>query len=215
MRSLLRARGHELFAPIYTGLGERAHLANPAINLDTHIADVLGVLQCEDLKDVVLVGHSYGGMVATGVADRAAARIAKLVYLDAFAPRDGESVMGLQPEANRVRMREAIRVQGEGWKIPPNPMPADTSAEDVAWAMPRRLMQPAQTFEQKLKLTGAVEKLPRSYIYCLKPGPGDVFRQFYERAQREGWPACELDASHNPHITIPETLAGLLDQIAR
>lgn len=215
MRPLLRARGHELVTPTCTGLGERVHLARPEVDLDTHIADVLGVLECEDLKDVVLIGHSYGGMVATGVADRAAARIAKLVYLDAFAPRDGESLMGLQVEANRVRMCEAIRAQGEGWKIPPNPMPADTSPEDVAWATPRRYMQPARTFEQALKLTGAVDKLPRSYVYCLKPGPGDVFRQFYERAKREGWPAYELDASHNPHITIPETLAGLLEQIAK
>lgn len=215
MRPLLRARGHELITPTYTGLGERAHLANPAINLDTHIADVLGVLECEDLKDIVLIGHSYGGMVATGVADRAAARIAKLVYLDAFAPKDGESLMGLQAEANRVRMREAIRTQGEGWKIPPNPMPADTSPEDVAWALPRRFMQPAQTFEQAVKLAGAVEKLPRSYIYCLKSGPGDVFRQFHQRAKKEGWRHFELDASHNPHITMPEQLTELLETIAR
>ena len=76
VRPLLRAAGHDIFTPTYTGLGERAHQVSRAINLDMHIADVLGVLDCEDLRDVVLLGHSYGGMVATGVADRAAERIA-------------------------------------------------------------------------------------------------------------------------------------------
>ncbi len=215
MRPLLRGRGHELITPTYTGLGERVHLANPQVNLETHIADVLGVMECDDLRDVVLVGHSYGGMVATGVADRANGRVTKLVYLDAFAPRDGQSIMDLQDDASRERMREAIRTQGEGWKIPPNPMPPDTAAEDVAFAVPRLFWQPAQCFEQKLKLTGAVDKLPRSYIYCTKARPGDVFRQFYERAKKEpGWSASEMDASHNPHITVPEELASLLHRIA-
>src|SRR5215475_12852732 len=84
MRPLLRERGHELFTPTYTGLGERAHLARHDVGLETHIADILGVLQFEDLRNVILIGHSYGGMVATGVADRAPERLAQLVYLDAF-----------------------------------------------------------------------------------------------------------------------------------
>src|SRR6185436_21106805 len=85
MRPLLRERGHELFTPTYTGLGERVHLLTREVDLETHVRDVLGVLECEDLREVILVGHSYGGMVATVVADRAASRIARLVYLDAFA----------------------------------------------------------------------------------------------------------------------------------
>ena len=105
MRPLLRAAGHELWTPTYTGLGERAHLASSAIDLDTHIADVTGVLEMEDLRDVVLIAHSYGGMVATGVADRARERIAQLVYLDAFVPHDGQSLFDLQPADARVRMR--------------------------------------------------------------------------------------------------------------
>ena len=96
MRPLLRAAGHALWTPTYTGLGERAHLASAVIDLDTHIRDVVGVLDMEDLSDVVLIGHSYGGMVATGIADRARARIAQLVYLDAFVPRNGQSLLDLQ-----------------------------------------------------------------------------------------------------------------------
>ncbi|MEJ8853302.1 alpha/beta hydrolase [Variovorax robiniae] len=215
MRPRMRERGHELFTPTHTGLGERSHLARPDIDLDAHIEDILSVLQFEDLRDVFLVGHSYGGMVATGVADRAPERIAHLVYLDAFVPKDGQSLADLVGEAAHARVLAAARERGEGWRIPPNPMPPDTSADDAAWANPRRMMQPLKTFEQKLRLTGALENLPRSYIYCTRPGPGDVFRQFTARAQSEaGWRCFELDASHNPHITMPDTLAALLGKIA-
>jgi pimeloyl-ACP methyl ester carboxylesterase len=215
MRPLMRERGHELFTPTCTGLGERAHLAHPDVGLDTHIADMLAVLEYEDLKDVVLVGHSYGGMVATGVADRAAQRLSQLVYLDAFVPRDGQSVFDLIPAAARERNLAQARSQGEGWQLPANPMPPDTDAADVAWAMPRRRMQPLKTFSTPLRLSGAVESLRRSYIYCTRSGPGDVFRPFAEAARAgNAWRHFELDASHNPHITMPRTLADLLHRIA-
>src|SRR5579862_1247186 len=191
MRPLLRARGHEIFTPTHTGLGERGHLASPEIDLETHIADILGVLQFEDLKNVVLIGHSYGGMVATGVADRARARIAQLVYLDAHVPGDGESLFDLNPD-RREAMSEAARKSGDGWKMPANPMPHDTPGEDQTRAT-----------------------LPRHYIYAQRCRPDDGFRKFYERARREGWGAYEIDASHNPHITAPDALAVLLDRIAR
>jgi pimeloyl-ACP methyl ester carboxylesterase len=101
MRPLLRARGHELFTPTHTGLGERSHLASPEIDLETHIADILGVLQFEDLKGIVLIGHSYGGMVATGVADRARERVARLVYLDAHVPRTAKAFSTSTPTGGR------------------------------------------------------------------------------------------------------------------
>ena len=215
MRPLMRAAGHELFTPSYTGIGERSHLAHRGIDLNAHIDDILNVLRFEDLTDVVLIGHSYGGMVATGVADRAPERIRHLVYLDAFAPRNGEAAMSLQPEAVRLRMADAVRTSGDGWRVPPNPMPPDTSEADVAWAMPKRVMQPVKTFQQPIELTGAVEKLPRSYIYCTRSGPGDVFRQFAQRAKTEpGWRYVEMDASHNPHITCPESLMAVLNELA-
>jgi len=213
MRPLLRAAGHDIFTPSYTGLGERAHLTGPDIDLDTHIADVAGVLEMEDLREVVLIGHSYGGMVATGVADRARERIAQVIYLDAFVPRDGQSLFDLQPAETRERMRELARAAGEGWRLPPNPMPPDTPAADVAWAAPRRLPQPLKTFETPVRLSTNAPP-PRSYIYCRRSGPGDVFRQFLERAQREsGWRHLEIDASHNPHITAPQALLELLERI--
>src|SRR5215211_4238349 len=106
MHPLMTAAGHRLLTPTYTGLGERAHLASPAIDLDTHVADILAIINYEELREVVLIGHSYGGMVATSVADRARDRIAQLVYLDAFAPQDGQSAFDLMPAERRDQMRE-------------------------------------------------------------------------------------------------------------
>ncbi len=213
MHPLVSARGHRLLTPTYTGLGERGHLAHSNVDLEAHIADMLAVLEMEDLRDVVLVGHSYGGMVATGVADRARDRIAQLTYLDAFAPRDGDSVFSLTPDREPL-MREAAAKHGDGWRIPPNPMPPDTPEADRAWAQPRRLPQPIQCFAQPLKLRGGELTLPRHYIYCSRCPPGDTFRQFLQRAQHEGWGVSEIDTSHNPHITCPEALADLLYRIA-
>jgi len=215
LRPLLRERGHEVFTPTCTGLGDRAHQAGPEVSLDTHIEDMLAVLEFEDLRDVVLVGHSYGGMVATGVADRAAARLSQRVYLDAFVPADGQSVFDLIPPKARERNEAQARDEGHGWLLPPNPLPPDTDAGDVEWALPRRRMQPIKAFSTPVRLGGAANALPRSYIYCTRSGPGDVFRPFAERARADAaWRYFELDASHNPHITMPATLAELLHRIA-
>ena len=214
MRPLLSDRGHELFTPTYTGVGERVHLADPEIGLETHISDILGVLEFEDLRHVFLVGHSYGGMVATGVADRASERLAHLIYLDAFVPRNGQSLFGLLPPDAQTAMSEAVQTVGDGWLVPQNPLPPDTSEEDIAWITPRRVMQPRKTFEQPVTLTGAVDRLSKTYVYCLRPGPVDVFRDFARRARSEGWDYFEIDSSHSPHITAPESLADLLDKIA-
>ena len=213
MRPLMGGAGHELFTPTYTGLGERHHLGTPEVSLSTHIQDILNLLEFEDLHDVVLVGHSYGGMVATGVADRVPERIAQVIYLDAFVPRDGESLSDLVPSQQHAPHRQATEA-GDGWRIPPSIPPPDTSPEDLAWITPRRLGQPRKTFEEKIALTGAVDRLPRVYVYYARPGQGDVFRQFYERAKADpAWTALELDSTHNAHITVPEELATLLNRV--
>lgn len=213
MRPLMTARGHELYTSTQTGIGERAHLAHRGVNLETHIEDMLAVLEFEDVRSAILIGHSYGGMVATGVADRARERLTHLVYLDAFAPEDGQSASDYMPPARS----EAIRKSAiDGWKVPPfNPIPPDTSPADVAWVAPRRVAQPLQCFEQKLVLKGGPLSLPRTYIYAQRHNPGDPFRQFMDRARKEGWPVYEMDASHSPHVTAPEALMEILDKVAR
>lgn len=214
MHPLLGVNGDRLITPTYTGLGERAHLASASVDLETHVQDVLGVLEYEDLREIVLIGHSYGGMVATGVADRARDRIRQLVYLDAFVPDDGQSLFDLLPPEARARMRADAKAQGDGWRIPPNPTPPDTSPDDLAWLTPRRRPQPIACFEMALRLRSGALTLPRSYVYCARTAPGDVFRQFKERAEREGWRGYTMDASHSPHVTAPEALARVLREIA-
>lgn len=215
MHPLMRQAGHDLITPTYTGLGDRRHLATPTVDLETHITDVLNVLEIEDPRDVVLIGHSYGGMVATGVADRARDRIRELIYLDAFVPGDGQSLFDLSPPGGPEGMRERARAGGEDWLVPSNPIPPDTSEADVAWIEPRRMRQPIKTLEQKLRLHNGDLTLPRSYIYCTRIAPADPFGRFAEMARSEpGWRYFELDASHSPHITAPEQLRDLLLNIA-
>ena len=213
MRPLMRAAGHELWTPTYTGLGERAHLGHADVSLDTHIQDIIAVLEAEDLTGVYLIGHSYGGMVATGVADRARDRIARLIYLDAFAPTNGQAVFDLVPPDIAAKMQAGAQASASGFGIPSNPMPSDTSPEDQAWAGPRRLPQPVKAFSTRLTLS-AEPSAPRTYIYAKKAGIGDGFRKYYERAKREGWRTYEIDASHNAHITNPTALLTILNEIA-
>lgn len=207
----MAAAGHEFFTPTYTGLGERAHLARPENDLDTHIQDVLGVLKFEGLRNVVLLGHSYGGMVATGVADRARERIARLVYLDAFVPEDGQALIDLLPARARQQQLDTVK-NGDGWRVPPNPIPPDTSDEDAAWITKLRMPQSARCFQQPLRLNAPLT-LPRSYILCTREAGERPFGQFAERARRDGWPLHELDASHSPNVTAPGALVGLLQQM--
>jgi pimeloyl-ACP methyl ester carboxylesterase len=205
MHPLLAANGHRLVTPSYTGLGERTHLANAAIDLDTHVMDVVNVLEYEDLRDAVLIGHSYGGMVATGVADRARERLRRLIYVDAFVPDDGQSLADLTGGEADLRARAV-----DGWRVPPNPLPDDTPAEDLDWIMARRGHHPIGSFVKPLKLTRGPLTLPRDYVLCTK---SENFRSYATRARAAGWPVHELDSSHNPHITVPEELAALLERI--
>jgi len=159
MHPLMAAARHRLVTPTYTGLGEREHLASPSNDLETHIQDILAVIKYEDLRDFVLVGHSYGGMVATGVAGRARNRITRLVYLDAFVPTDGQSLMDVGPPTVRQRMQELAKA-GDGWRVPSNPIPSDTSEADVKWISERRLPQSIKCFEQPLRMRGGDLTLP-------------------------------------------------------
>jgi pimeloyl-ACP methyl ester carboxylesterase len=209
VRPLLRAAGHEVFTPTYTGLGERAHHASPAVDLEMHIKDVVAVVEFEDLHDCILVGHSYGGMVATGVADRVPERVRHLIYLDAFVPGNGQSLLDLRGPALRP-----AAASDEDWLVPPNPSPPDTSQSDLAWLAPRRRSQPVKTFSQPLQLRNPTPRFPRSYIYCTKKGPDDVFLQFSRCFKFDpAWRYFEIAASHSPNVTAPEALARLFCEL--
>jgi pimeloyl-ACP methyl ester carboxylesterase len=212
MHPLMASAGHRLITPTYTGLGEREHLANPSIDLETHVQDILGVIKFEQLQSFILVGHSYGGVVATAVADRVPERISQLVYLDAFVPRNGEALVDLIPGAAE-RMRAAAK-SGDGWRVPPNPIPPDTSAEDAQWIQSLRIAHPLKTFETPVHLEKGETRIPRTYIYAQRKTPEDTFAPFAERARRDRWRYHEIDASHSPHITAPTALMRLLQTVA-
>jgi pimeloyl-ACP methyl ester carboxylesterase len=211
VRPLMAAAGHEFFAPTYTGLGERAHLARPENDLETHIDDVVGVLKCEELRNVVLLGHSYGGMVATGVADRAPERVARIIYLDAFVPENGQALVDFLPQQARQRMLDSVK-SGDGWRVTPNPVPPDTSDDDAAWVTKFRMPQSVRCFQQPIRLRAELT-LPRSYIQCMHYADHGPFGQFAARARAEGWRLDELDSSHSPNVTAPGALMELLQRI--
>jgi pimeloyl-ACP methyl ester carboxylesterase len=207
---LLRTAGHEVFTPTLTGLGERAHLARPETDLSVHIQDVLGVLEYEDLRGVVLVGHSYGGMVVTGAADRAPDRLAHLVYLDAYAPRDGQSMLDLIAPARLPQLEEQARTVGDGWRLPP-PEPITDPR--------KRVHQPYRTYQEPVRLTqGGAPAFRRTFIRCAidaftgrADGPAvDNFAPYARRAQAEGWGYRELAAAHSCPETAPEAVAEVL-----
>lgn len=209
MRPLLRAAGHDCFTPSYTGLGERQHLASRAVNLSLHIDDIVNVLEFEDLRDVVVIGHSFGGLVATGVADRARARVARIVYLDAFVPEDGQSLMDLLPPHARESMRAAC-LAGDGWRVRPRDMPPDTPEADRAG----RCLVGARTRSPRSRNRCGCQarRCRRAHISTVSASMAkiDSGRSRRERAVTAGLYA-EIDASHNAHITAPQELVTLLD----
>lgn len=208
----LRARGHEVFAPTLTGLGERSHLLTPMVSLSTHIEDVVNVLAWEDLRDVVLVGHSYGGMVVTGVAERMADRIADIVYLDAIVPQDGQSALDVQPPGRAEWMAERARDNGG---LAGAPVSADVYGVSEpgarAWVEGKCTPHPFATFSEKIRLSGgpADRVARRLYILCTDP-PLEYMRGFYDLARDKGWDTLEMQTGHDAMVTEPAKLAEIL-----
>jgi pimeloyl-ACP methyl ester carboxylesterase len=217
LAGLLQEEGHVVHRPTLTGLGERRHLGRPDTDLDTHIADVLGVFDAEDLTDVVLVGQSYGGAVVTGVADRIPDRVRHLVYLDAFVLEDGESVNGVSGEKFTEYFRGLAIEAGDGWQVPVwfDAEQQDLPGDVADWYMSHVGPHPLATLDQPLRLDGAVYRVPTTYIDCEPPGAeGWLFRPFVERARSRGWVLLRLPVGHDAHVIDPAGLASLLGEIA-
>lgn len=212
---LLRASGHEVLTPTLTGLGERSHLANAEVDLNTHVQDVVNVLEYEDLRNVILVGHSYGGMVITGVAERAADRLAHVVYLDAFVPQDGQALADLVASQFRDGLQQ--QAQASGGLLPPFPVEQyGVFAEaDVRWVGPKLVPQPFKTLTTPVRLKNPTALvLPRTYIYCNGPAMG-FFEAFAEWTRTgKGWRYRELATGHDAMVTMPQQLTDLLLEVA-
>ena len=207
---LLREQGHEVHAPTLTGLGDRAHLASREIDLDTHIRDVLGLIEAEELQDVVLVGHSYAGMVITGVADRVPDKIRRLVYFDAFVPENGKALTDyVGPERAAHQKQEGKETGTIG------PMPAAalglTRPEDIAWATRRQVRHPIGTMTQPLSLSNeaAVARLPKAFVNC--HSATGSFDQFASKIRLDpAWRYLELKTGHDAMIIDPQGTAKIL-----
>jgi pimeloyl-ACP methyl ester carboxylesterase len=208
--SMLTAAGHRVYRPTLTGLGERVHLGTPEVGLSTHVTDIVNVLLFESLRDVVLVGHSYGGMVITGVADRVPERIRRLVYIDALVPDDGESFVtasrGTKLEGFARRSVDSAR---DGFIVP-------------TWVNPRSqppmgVRQPVRTFTEPVSFRNlAARRLPATYVLTVEAGrteAEDDFAAFGERAKARGWTYRVLRANHVPERSAPAELTALLRKI--
>jgi pimeloyl-ACP methyl ester carboxylesterase len=218
---MLQSAGHQVFAPELTGLGD-SHRLSSSVNLESHIDDVTGILQRESLRGVTLVGHSYAGMVITGVAEREGGRLSRLVYVDAFVPNNEESALDLLPETIQKSLQEEARVNGEGWRLPASESLLDLwglgpgAARDFVRA--RLCDFSLRCFEQKARLpSNGAALIHKTFIAAVAQSypARSVFAPFAERARRERWDYYELPAGHDCHVELPERFVSLLLADAR
>jgi pimeloyl-ACP methyl ester carboxylesterase len=215
----LRANGHAVHTPTMSGAGIRRYELRPEITLELHVKDVLGVLEFEDLRDVILVGHSYGGMIITSVAERAAERLAALVYVDAFVPRDGQSAFEFLPPWLADALVQQADEMGDGWRLPGFERRLDL------WALKegphRDFVRSKLTdfaiscFQSPARLpTNAAARVKRAFIACKAEGYrlAEVFEPFAAEARRDGWPYMALQTGHDCHVeAVDECVSFLLD----
>lgn len=211
VRPLLHDAGHEVFTPSLTGIGERAHLSGPLVNLTTHIRDVVGVVLYEDLTDITLLGFSYGGFVITGALDHIGDRVRHLVYLDAFVPSDGDTVLGLAGGGTTDPF-----ALGADWLVPPPPRTFDDRSE-AAWHGQRRTPHPLGCFTEPVRLAGPLERFPctRTYIKATaEPRDAPGAQAFWSAADMAnaspGWRYREVATTHMVAVNRPADLVGLL-----
>ncbi|WP_345611328.1 alpha/beta fold hydrolase [Pseudonocardia adelaidensis] len=200
----LRSAGHDVVVPTLLGLGERAGEFRPDIGLRDHVDDVVGALEGADLRDVVLVGHSYAGLVVREAADRVPERVAQLVLVDAWAGPDGASIDSLAPEYFRSWVDSVS--DGGATPVPAARTAGVTDPQQVAWVEALMTPQPRRTFSDPTRLTGAVDAVPCRAVICTPPGR----IPFGAWARGFGWPTVELESGHDAMITAPGALAGIL-----
>ena len=207
----LNDQGHEVFAPSLTGLGDRAHLLGPEINLSTHVDDITNIFRSYDLEDVVLCGHSYGGLVITGVADRMPGSIRSLVYLDALVPEDGQSMFDTIPQ-EYVDVFEATAAQGDGFSVPP--MTGEqfgVNEADAAWMNEKCCNHPIGCFTEQLALTGAYERIvKRTYILASGFDHPSTKAHHARFDDDPTWHALVMNGGHDLMIDNPRGVAEVL-----
>ncbi len=212
--NIMRASGHEVFTPTLTGQGERAHLASPDIGFHTNVQDIVGVLQCEDLHKVILVGHSYGSAVIFGVAEKEADRIARLVVLDGWIPKDGQTVFELMGHELTKQWLDYAKEKGEGWRGPGLPNPPFS---------PPRWQPPIVTGgNESIEIKNPVaQKIPRAFIRCATRDKNsvvasglDIVDRYADEAKQNGWWYRDIPAIHGVMLSNPQLLVDTLLELA-
>jgi len=215
VRKQLQTAGHDVFTPTLTGVGERSHLTSPQVTLDTHVADVVNLMRWENLTDVVLCGHSYGGCVITGVADRAAERLHALVYLDAFILENGQSLHDVLPPEVRDGQVAAAKASGNGWQT--QPISAEffqVNMADRAWVDAQCTPQSLATFQQRLALRNTFP--PHKVTHVLATGyEHSPFPPFHAIAKAKGWKTLSVSCGHDVMLDRPDELVTILLDAAR
>lgn len=219
---LLESDGHRVLTPSLTGYGDKAHLLSPEVGLDTHVGDIVTLIDEQDLTEVILVGHSYAGLVISSVANQIPDRIGHLVYLDAMVPEDGETAVDVQPISQHLI--DLAATSGSGWRVPPlpeQPLPFGlfgvTDPADVAWLRTMLSDQPVRCLQQPVRLNNpAAQAISRTHIHCVGARPAGIVRRPVPAIQPNGSPAqvWELPTGHDCMITMPVELSKLLIEVS-
>lgn len=210
---LLEAKGHKVYTPTLTGLGERSHLINGGITLDTHIMDVVNLFAWEQLTDVVLVSHSYGGFVASGAIERVQSSISAVAYVDAFLPQNGESLFDLRPKDQPVAQFGHAK---DEIGIPPPPARAfNVNQKDQAWVDAKMTPQPIGTFTSQITLSGARNSIQKKAYIRSTGYENPRYDSYFAAAKADpAWRTAQIDSGHAMMIDAPTQLADTLVQVA-
>jgi len=208
---LLEQRGHKVYAPTLTGLGERSHLMSGLITLNTHITDVVNVIRWEDLDRLILVGHSYGGWINSGVAEQVEGKIASIVFLDAFMPEDGQSVLDNSPRSCAEKALKRAEVS----RPAPHPSVWAVSEKNQPWVAERLTAQPVGVALTPLRLTGALDRVPKKTYVRAAGYENPNFDRFYAKVKSDrSWRTYEIPCGHEMMIDMPERTAEILMEVA-
>lgn len=212
----LRAQGHRVFTPSYTGMGDRAHLINKQITIDTFIEDLVQVIQTEELEDVILVGHSFGGIPITGVADRIPEKIAHLVYFDSIVLENGQTAFSNYPKADADARIAAATKATDGLAVPvPSPLPdawgLTAGTPEYDWVVRRLTPHPLSSYTTELTLKNPIGNgRPKTYINCTEPPLAVLADSRALVKSQKDWGWVDLAAPHEAHITHPQALTKIL-----